>query len=238
MALFARTLRASLLDARPVLQSTRALTTVSHTLETGNVPDALLHSHQHTSSNLEQKVEAPPSPPHIPPSSTVPAAPNARQDVVTTHLTPSIRQLLPLLTSQPAHYITAHIHGHPYLLTPGDTLRLPFLMPNVEAGDVLRLNRATHIGSRDYTLKAPAAIKGTADHGKIVHYLDERLFTCRATVVGVGSEPMRIMEKTKRRQRHVKHVFSKHKYTVLRVGEVEVKTLEEYEEVLKKDGEA
>ncbi|KAK7191884.1 hypothetical protein DPSP01_011358 [Paraphaeosphaeria sporulosa] len=238
MALFARTLRASLPSARPALQSARGLTTVSHTLETGNVPDALLHSNQHTSSNLEQKVDSPPAPPHTPPSPAAPAAPNARQDVVATHLTPSIRQLLPLLTSQPAHYITAHIHGRPYLLTPGDTLRLPFLMPNVEAGDVLRLNRATHIGSRDYTLKAPAAIKGTADHGKIVHYLDERLFTCRATVVGVESEPMRVMEKTKRRQRHVKHVFSKHKYTVLRVGEVEVKTLEQYEEALKNDGDA
>ncbi|KAF2442032.1 hypothetical protein P171DRAFT_433616 [Karstenula rhodostoma CBS 690.94] len=234
MALFARTLRRSLLDARPALQCTRGLTTVSHTLETGNVPDSLLHSGQHTSHELSQKVESPLAPPHTPPSSSVPAGPNARADLVARHLTPSIRQLLPLLTSQPAHYITAHIHGRPYLLTPGDTVRLPFLMPHVKAGDVLRLTRATHIGSRDYTLKAPAAVKGTADHGKIVHYLDERLFTCRATVVGVESEPMRIMEKTKRRQRHTKHVFSKHKYTVLRVGELEVRSLDEYEAVLNK----
>jgi hypothetical protein len=146
--------------------------------------------------------------------------------------------MLPLLHSQPAHYITAHIHGRPYLLTQGDTVRLPFLMPHVKAGDVLRLNRATHIGSRDYTLKAPEAIKGNADHGKIVHYLDERLFTCRATVMGEESEPMRVMEKTKRRQRHVKHVFSKHKYTVLRVGEVHVKSLEDYEDALKADQKA
>lgn len=106
-------------------------------------------------------------------------------------------------------------------------------MPNVKAGDVLRLNRATHIGSRDYTLKAPEAVKGNADHGKKVFYLDERLFVCRARVVGEASEPMRVMEKTKRRQRHVKHVYSKHKYTVLKISELEVKSLDEYESVLK-----
>jgi len=53
-------------------------------------------------------------------------------------------------------------------------------------------------------------------------YLDERLFTCRAVVMGVESEPMRVMEKTKQRQRHTKHVKSKHKYTVLKVREVSV----------------
>ncbi|KAL1604068.1 hypothetical protein SLS60_005660 [Paraconiothyrium brasiliense] len=233
MALFARTIRRSLLDARPSTQFGRGLTTVSHTLETGNVPDPLLQSSQHVSQDLKQKVESTPSIPQSSPSSTIPASPNSRQDIVSQYLTPSIRTLLPLLHSQPAHYITAHIHGRPYLLTSGDTVRLPFLMPHVKAGDVLRLNRATHIGSRDYTLKAPEAIKGNADHGKIVNYLDERLFTCRATVVGVESEPMRVMEKAKRRQRHTKHVYSKHKYTVLRVGELEVRSLEEYEEALK-----
>jgi large subunit ribosomal protein L21 len=106
-------------------------------------------------------------------------------------------------------------------------------MPNVKPGDVLRLNRATHIGSRDYTLKAPEVIKGTADHGKKVFYLDERMYTCRATVMGVESEPLRVEEKTKRRQRHVKHVKSKMRYTVLRVSELEVKSLEEYEGIVK-----
>jgi len=53
-------------------------------------------------------------------------------------------------------------------------------------------------------------------------YLDERLFTCRAVVMGVESEPMRVMEKTKQRQRHTKHVKSKHKYTVLKIREVSV----------------
>lgn len=243
MALFTRTIRRSLTQSQttnPHIPFRAAITTVSHTLETGNVPDPLIQSGHHVSQDLKAKVESAPSLPKSAPApaSPSPASANAREDVVARYITPSIRTMLPLLHSQPAHYITAHIHGRPYLLTQGDTVRLPFLMPHVKAGDVLRLNRATHIGSRDYTLKAPEAIKGNADHGKIVHYLDERLFTCRATVMGEESEPMRVMEKTKRRQRHVKHVFSKHKYTVLRVGEVHVKSLEDYEDALKADQKA
>ncbi|RJE17112.1 Ribosomal protein, partial [Aspergillus sclerotialis] len=87
-------------------------------------------------------------------------------------------------------------------------------MPNVKPGDVLRFNRASTIGSRDFTLKGAP-------------YIDERLFECRVRVLGVDAEPMRIKEKTKRRQRHVKHVKSKHRYTLLRVMDVKVKTVDE-----------
>lgn len=159
-------------------------------------------------------------------------------------------------------------------------MRLPFLMHGVEPGDVLRLNRATALGSREYTLKAAAprpkfksptaatshiveptsgtmaseqqVMLGTSEGSApmegsagdtlfaphfIPHiekgkhsYLDERLFVCRAVVTGVESEPMRIKEKTKRRQRHVKRVKSKHRFTVLRVKEVKVRDLEDVEE--------
>lgn len=87
-------------------------------------------------------------------------------------------------------------------------------MPNVQAGDVIRLNRASVIGSRDFTLKG-------------VPYIDERMFECRARVVGVDAEPMRVKEKTKRRQRHVRMVKSKERYTMLRIMDVKVKTKEE-----------
>jgi hypothetical protein len=110
-------------------------------------------------------------------------------------------------------------------------------MPNVKPGDVLRLNRATHIGSRDYTLKAPEVVRGNADHGKKVFYLDDRMFTVRARVVGIETEPLRVEEKTKRRQRHTKHVMSKMRFTVLKISEMEVKSLEAYEEVVKGTGE-
>lgn len=191
-------------------------------------------------------------------------------------LSSSVRELLPVLSAQGPHYITAHIHGKPYLLTQGDTVRLPFQMQGVEPGDVLRLNRATHLGSREYTLKAAAARPKLKSPSHVVEpttglmgsqqqvmpgmgqgdapmeggsrdvvfaphfiphiekgkhsYLDERLFVCRAVVTGVESEPLRIKEKTKRRQRKVKTVKSKHRFTVLRVKEVRVRDLEDIEE--------
>ncbi|EEP82832.1 predicted protein [Uncinocarpus reesii 1704] len=126
----------------------------------------------------------------------------------------SILSLLPQLTAQAPHYITAHIHARPYLLTAGDTLRLPFLMPDVQSGDIIRLNRASVIGSRDFTLKGAP-------------YIDERMFECRVRVMGVEAEPMRIKEKTKRRQRHVQRIRSKHKYTIMKVMDVKVKTVED-----------
>lgn len=182
-----------------------------------------------------------------------------------------MRELLPLLRAQGPHYVTAHIYGRPYLLTQGDTLRLPFYMKGVEPGDVLRLDRATHLGSRDYTLKAAAPapkLKSSTmetitvvdptsgslssesrvmPHGEQasgqntlaaphfvpniakgkISYIDDRLFVCRAVVMGVESEPLRIKEKTKRRQRKVKQVKSKHRFTVLKVKEVRVRSQEE-----------
>ena len=60
-------------------------------------------------------------------------------------------------------------------------------------------------------------------------YLDERLFECRATVVGVEAEPMRYVEKTKRRNRKVKTAKSKHRFTLLKVRELKIISLEEVE---------
>jgi large subunit ribosomal protein L21 len=104
-------------------------------------------------------------------------------------------------------------------------------MHGVSPGDILRLNRASLLGSRDYTLKAGTSVTENYD-GKRTgepNYIDERLFECRARVVGVDSGPMVVEIKTKRRQRKKKHVRSKHRYTVLRVMDVKVKGLEELE---------
>lgn len=240
MASLAHSARRTLLESRSIKPASFALpqrariTTVSHTLETGNVTGSLIQSGQHISPDLKDKVQTPPQLPKALPSSAAEpkASQHAREDTVSAHITPTIRELLPLLHTQVAHYMTSHIHGRPYLITKGDTIRLPFLMPNVRPGDILRLNRATHIGSRDYTLKAPEPAKGNADHTKKMFYLDERMYTCRARVVGVESEPLRVEEKTKRRQRHVKHVKSKLRFTVLRISDLEVKSLEEYEKVV------
>lgn len=121
----------------------------------------------------------------------------------------SVRTLLPLLAAQPSHYITIHIHGRPYLVTNGDQVRLPFRMPHVVPGDILRLNRASILGSRDYT------VKGTP-------YVDQTLFECRAVVLGTEAEPMRVMIKKKQRTRRKKHVKSKHKYTILRIRDLKI----------------
>ena len=139
------------------------------------------------------------------------------------------------------------------------------------------MNKATNIGSRDYTLKAsapapklrsattttkvaldptsgslethsrdmpaPALESDFASAGALtvaphfiphiakgkVSYLDERLFVCRAVVMGVESEPMRMKEKTKRRNRKVKTVRSKHKFTILKIKEVRIRGVEEIE---------
>lgn len=236
MAFLARTARTALSEARSLrpaslLPRAAHLTTQSHTLETRNMPDPLLQSGHRVSPDLAEQVQSHQLSPSAPRPSP-PSTPHTRADIVSTSLTPSIRTLLPLLHAQPSHYLTLHIHGRPYLLTQGDTLRLPFLMPDVKPGDVLRLNRATHIGSRDYTLRAAAPLRGTADAPKTVFYLDERLYSVRARVVGIETEPMRVEEKTKRRQRHTKHVYSKMRFTVLRISEVRVRSLEEYEGVL------
>ncbi|PKY07983.1 hypothetical protein P168DRAFT_286154 [Aspergillus campestris IBT 28561] len=129
----------------------------------------------------------------------------------------SLLETLPHLAAQRPHFLTALIHDRPYLITEGDSVRLPFLMAGVEPGDVLRLNRASVLGSREFSLKGAP-------------FVDERLFECRVRVMGVDAEPLRIKEKTKRRNRHVQRVTSKHRYTLLRVMEVRVKGVEELRE--------
>lgn len=69
--------------------------------------------------------------------------------------------------------------------------------------------------------------------------MDERYFVCRVRVVGVEGEPMRVLEKTKRRQRHVKTVRSKMRFTVVRCVELRVRPdMEEEAEDQRGGGEA
>ncbi|KAI1209492.1 uncharacterized protein F4807DRAFT_426878 [Annulohypoxylon truncatum] len=176
-----------------------------------------------TTTPARQNIEpsAPPPPPP-PPSSSEPSAPIAAATpakhaptaptpttAAETTTSASVAELFPLLRAQPSHYITVHIHERPYLVTEGDRVRLPFLMHGVLPGDVLRLDRASTIGSRDYTLLGQP-------------YIDPALFECRATVLGVESEPLRVKIKTKRRNRRSQRVTSKHRYTILRISELKL----------------
>ena len=207
--MLSRTLRKSLLDTRLPQQTLP--------------PTFLLPIRARYFQTTPQHVEAPPvaaiTPQLTPQDTSNTRAKKSKSKVIVSpvavespppalpKISPSVTELLPLLQAQPHHYISAHIHGRPYLVTVGDTVRLPFRMPGVLPGDVLRLNRASSLGSRDYTLKGAP-------------YLDEKLFECRARVMGVEAEPLRIKEKKKRRNRRLRTVQSKHKFTVLTIAEV------------------
>ncbi|TPX08791.1 uncharacterized protein E0L32_009731 [Thyridium curvatum] len=173
----------------------------------------------HTPSQQQPPTDAAASSSSSPPTTTT-TAPTATTPAPSENL----RTLLPLLAAQPGgRYATVHVHGRPYLVTQGDSIRLPFRMPGVRPGDVLRLDRATSLGSRDLTLKAPGT-GDTSTSSNAPAYVDPSLFECRAVVLGLESEPMRELVKTKRRQRRRKTVRSKHKYTVLRVQELTIKS--------------
>ncbi|KAK6532886.1 hypothetical protein TWF281_007057 [Arthrobotrys megalospora] len=171
---------------------------------------------RHTSSTATTTTTTTSPPP--PPPSTSPSPPPP-QDLTT------LKRLHKSLLHQPPWYTTIHIHSRPYLVTLGDRILLPSLLypptsptnplnKPLQPGDIIRLTHASTLGSRDYT------IKGTP-------FIDKRLFSCKAVVVEVTSEPMRKKEKTKRRQRRVKTVRSKHRYTVLRICELGVNELPE-----------
>ena len=180
------------------------LTTATHTTDPEPPPTAYRNTKPSPPSKTlhsSYDIPSPPTAQRINHLSTSPPLPSPT--------TPSNLSLLPLLAAQSPHYIVIHIHSRPYLLTHGDKLRLPFLMPDVSVGSTLRLTRASTIGSREYTFRGAP-------------WIDEQHFVCRARVVGVESEPMRIIEKTKRRQRHVKTVKSKHRFTVVRCCELKV----------------
>ncbi|KAK4983658.1 hypothetical protein LTR66_006499 [Elasticomyces elasticus] len=301
--MLSRHLKRACLDARWTLPPTfllpftANLTTVSHSAEPSDIPEVLSHPALNPSYEKSTKIplrklqrsSQPPSPSAddapVSPSSPSPQSSSSKPRPPRSPLvlSDSVRELLPLLQAQGSHYITAHIYDRPYLLTAGDTVRLPFLMHGVRPGDVLRLDKASNLGSRDYTLKAAAAppslrsattattpgldpttghlssesrvmpepadadsrarTPGQAPHfiphiAKFKHaYLDDRLFVCRAVVMGVEAEPMRIKEKTKRRNRRVKKVKSKHRFTILRIKEVTVRSLAEIERLRARKGE-
>ncbi|KAM0705873.1 hypothetical protein Q7P35_007233 [Cladosporium inversicolor] len=271
-SIISRTLRRAVLDSRGqlpptfLLPWTANLSTVANATDKSSDSSSTVQHLAHMQNALDQSL--PKNPAKKVPELPSPAAASPKASL---EISPEVREMLPLLRAQGPHYISAHIHAQPYLLTQGDTLRLPFYMKGVEPGDIIRLDRATHLGSRDYTLKAAvkspklksptmqtiavldpttgnlastsrvmpegslaSAPNAVAAPHFIPHiakgkypYLDDRLFVCRAVVMGVESEPLRILQKTKRRQRKVKNIKSKHRYTILKIKEVRLRTEDE-----------
>ncbi|EFW99591.1 hypothetical protein CMQ_7959 [Grosmannia clavigera kw1407] len=124
--------------------------------------------------------------------------------------------------SHPSVYATVHIYGRPYLVTPGDRLRLPFRMAGVQPGDVLHLDRVGVVGSRSVT--AVGGVTGAGGGGPEGEGIQRGGHvpgvSVTAVVLGLETEPLRLLVKKKRRNRRKKTVRSKHQYTVLRIQDV------------------
>jgi large subunit ribosomal protein L21 len=286
-SIISRTLRRAVLDSRGQLPPTfllpwaANLSTIPNATESSNIPppetasplaqnSAILGQKLHNGPKREKPQNRISKPIVRAPALPEPAA-VAAESRGPMEISPEVREMLPLLRAQGPHYISAHIYAQPYLLTQGDTVRLPFYMKGVEPGDVIRLDRATHLGSRDFTLKAAGqgpklksptmqtievldpTTGNLASHSRVMPegslasganavsaphfiphiakgkypYLDDRLYVCRAVVMGVESEPLRILQKTKRRQRKVKNIKSKHRFTILKIKELRLRTEDE-----------
>ncbi|KAK9239386.1 ribosomal protein L21-like protein [Lipomyces kononenkoae] len=103
-------------------------------------------------------------------------------------------------------YATIRIHKNSFLVTVGDVVTLPYRLKDVEIGDILRLTQIETLGSRQFTWKGDP-------------FVDERCVV-KARVVENTKEPMRVKIRTKQRNRRVKHIKSKHPYTVLTISEI------------------
>ena len=131
--------------------------------------------------------------------------------------------------NNPSVYATVYIHGRPYLVTPGDSLRLPFLMAGVQPGDELRLDRVGVVGNRSVTAVATASgaqseiadgVARSTVGAQVVASESIPGASVRAVVLGVETEPERTLIKKKRRSRRKRTFKSKHSFTVLRIKEV------------------
>ena len=108
-----------------------------------------------------------------------------------------------------AFYASFRIHTQSFLVTVGDTVTLPFRLKNVNVGDTLRVTQIETFGNRNFTLKGEP-------------FVDEKLCLIRARVIEHTKEPMRVKLQTKKRNRRVKHIQSKHPYTVLKISEISI----------------
>ena len=100
-------------------------------------------------------------------------------------------------------YMTVHINSFPYLISPNDTIHLPFHLADAPLGSVLRMTRVSRIGVREYTLQGRP-------------FIDENTFTLKMRVIEHTKMPLVVTKKTKQRNRRTRHLFNKQNYTVLK----------------------
>lgn len=90
-------------------------------------------------------------------------------------------------------YAVCKIHNIPYMVTKGDKLVLPYRIRNHKVGDVLKLNKVTTIGSRNFTYND--------DNG-----IPESAYELTATLAEITREPKYQVFKKKQRCRRLKTV--------------------------------
>ncbi|CAK7225817.1 hypothetical protein SBRCBS47491_006018 [Sporothrix bragantina] len=205
--------RATPLTPRPTLAKTATATTqqTSFFSTSTSRPDAAATpSNSSAASSSSHDAPAPVLPASV--LSQILFAPSTSP----SSLLPSVSNAASVSTNHPSVYATVQIHGRPYLVTPGDSLRLPFKMPGVQPGDELLLNRVGVVGNRNVT--AVSSVQQTEECSFDVASVPGA--TVKAVVLGVETEPLRTMIKKKRRARRKRSVKSKHHFTVLRIQEV------------------
>lgn len=132
-----------------------------------------------------------------------------------TSIVSSNAEALALIRSQPSVYVIAQLHLRMYLLTPNDILTVPRIH-DLRVGDRIRLSRILEVGSRDYTLKAPSALKGQIERPA----LPEDDIHVEATVIEHTKSKMQFIEKFKRRKRYHRRIGYKGHFTRIRINDI------------------
>lgn len=148
-----------------------------------------------------------------PPSRFVHTPVQKVEDVVayrTAYTKPEPAAVQPLKEA-PALYARIHIHNWDMMVTPGDIIKLPVRMRDVEVGSTLTFSECSEIGSRNHTLSGGLNGKGR---------IDPSLFRIKGVCLEKTRVKRAVKETTRRRRRHVKHVVSNNCLTVIRVSEV------------------
>lgn len=105
-------------------------------------------------------------------------------------------------------YARIHIHNWNMLVTEGDIVKIPANMKDVKIGDTLIFDQVSEIGSRNHTLSGER--------------IDPSQFSIKGVVLEKTRVKRSVLERTRRRRRHVRHVVANNSLTVIRVSEVKV----------------
>lgn len=129
-----------------------------------------------------------------------------------TYVKPEPKDVQPLKEA-PEIYARIHVHNWSMQVTPGDIVKLPVRMRDVEVGNTLNFSEVSEIGSRNFTLSGGEKGKGR---------IDPSVFSIKGVCLEKSRVKRTVADKTRRRRRHVRHVVSNNCLTVIRVSEVKL----------------